>query len=384
VPYRPNDHLKPYVRREFSRRFRPYARRMGNVFARNDSLFRMALNPLLVPLWTRYINFKGHTARSLDDLMDYMDAHNAGGADRPLFAFVNLMGAHLPYIPPQDAIDHLAPSLKRDKAAYQFVRGFNADAAAWASPPEPPLKDWQRQALLDFYDAEIFAQDQQVGRLIAHLKQTGALDNTTVMIAADHGEGHGDHNLFGHGFDTYQELAHVPLAIYGERFGRGVINDENISTRRLYHTILELAGVSPSPPAPLPRKRGEGGNTFDLSLTNSTNPEPVPISEAVPPSTFLHVLEHRNPSVIERMRLRELRRAVYEGDYKLMLTGDQPVALFNVAQDPAETRNLIKNDPSRVEALRQKAGIAAPALDPLEQAQDEQVLEHLRALGYVD
>ena len=41
---------------------------------------------------------------------------------------------------------------------------FNADGAAWASPPEEPLTDWQRTVLNGFYDAEIAHQDDHLNR----------------------------------------------------------------------------------------------------------------------------------------------------------------------------------------------------------------------------
>ena len=65
-----------------------------------------------------------------------------------------------------------------------------------------------------FYDAEIAHQDAHLDRLLRHLRDSGALDHTVVIIAADHGEGHGEHDLFGHGFNVYQELVHVPLVIH--------------------------------------------------------------------------------------------------------------------------------------------------------------------------
>lgn len=389
VPSRPNDHRKPFLRREFSRRFRPYARRMGNKFAHSDEMFRIALNPLFVPIWTRYINFKGHTANSVSDLIDYWKSFHAGGADRPIFAFLNLMGAHLPYQPPQNMLDRVAPGVKNDRHAYQFIRRFNATAAAWASPPEPPLTDWQHQALLDFYDAEIAAQDEQLGRLLDYLQKSGALANTTVIIVADHGEGHGEHNLFGHGFNTHQELVHVPLIVHDpERFPRGKRITANLSTRRLFHTILDLAGANP----PLP-EGDPNANVSALSLTNALNDDienGMAFSEAYPPLTFVHVIEHRNPSVIERMRLREVRRSIYDGDYKLIVCGEKVEALYNVAADPAETRNLIANEPTRLAEMQRKLTAfiqqfeSSPMPEPATAEDDEQVLEHLRALGYIE
>jgi arylsulfatase A-like enzyme len=97
------------------------------------------------------------------------------------------------------------------------------------------------------------------------------------------------------------------------------------------------------------------------------------------------VLEHRNPSVIERMALRELRRCVVDGGWKLMLTGDRPTALFDLAADPAETRSLLTSQPERAAALHR---LISPAqADDQSRAsaeQDAAVLEHLRVLGYVD
>lgn len=391
VPARPNDHKKPWLRREFARRFRPFARRMGNRFAHSDTMFRIALHPLFVPIWSRYINFKGHTANSIGDLIDYWDAHHAGGADRPLFAFLNLMEAHLPYWPPQDVVDRIAPELRGDKRAYGFIRRFNADGAAWASPPEPPLEDWQQRALLDFYDAEIAYQDVQLARLFDALAKSGQLERTTVIVVADHGEGHGEHHLFGHGFNVHQELIHVPLIIRGERFAPGASEEGNVSTRRLFHTVLDLAGVRP----PLP-EHDPDANIAGLSLVGGTNPSDpdggIALSEAFPVLTFLHVLEHRNPSVIERMMLREVRRGVYAGTYKLILRGECEEALYDVAVDPAEERNLVLNQPDRVQALRKAAlqALASGGVDAVEAAagayekDDARVIEHLRALGYID
>ncbi|MGQ9908344.1 MAG: sulfatase [Candidatus Flexifilum sp.] len=385
VPYRPNADRQPYLKREFLRWFRPHARRIGNQFARHDWLFAAALAPLWTPLWTKYINFKGSTRDSIGDLIDWLAAHEAGGAPDPAFVFVNLMDAHLPYHPPRQALDRVGARL--DPADWRFVQRFNADAAAWASPPEPPLTAEQQRALLAFYDAEIAHQDEHLGRLIAYLRRSGLLEKTVVIIAADHGEGHGEHDLFGHGFNVHQELVHVPLLIHLPDGGSGRVT-ANISTRRLYHTILDLAGRDDPAVEAL---------TLTREMTGTASAD-LPVSEAVPVTTFLHVLEKRNPLAIERMALRETRRAVYAGDHKLIVRGDQIEALYDVAADPAETRDLTLTQPEIAADLRRRlADATADAIadaigddadDPARPAayadDDAAVLEHLRALGYVD
>jgi len=243
IPQRPPGAQSP-ARQAFIQRVQPTARRIANVFAQNDTLFRLALTPRLTPIWSKAINFKGNTADSIRDLIGWLDVRRRD--PEPYFAFLNLMGAHLPYHPPTDALELVASELKADKRAYAFIRQFNADGAGWASPPNEPYTAWQSAALHAFYDAEILHQDRALGRLLDHLRQIGALDDTLVIIAADHGESHGDHDLFGHGFNVHQELVHVPLAIHdpdGQR--RGTRIDANVSTRRIFHTILGRAGVTP-------------------------------------------------------------------------------------------------------------------------------------------
>ena len=295
VPNRPGDNDQSDLRRRFRRWFRPYARRIGNQFARSDELFRVSLHPLLTPIWSKYINFKGSTAHSIDDLIAYWDSYHAGGAEQPIFGFLNLMGTHLPYHPPQDVMNLIAPELRSDRAAYSYMNRFNADGAGWASPPDKPFSEWERAVLNGFYDAEIAAQDAHLNRLLLHLRQSGALDNTCVIIAADHGEGHGEHDLFGHGFNVYQELVHVPLVIHAPDYEAGKRVTRNVSTRRLFHTILDMAGIAP----PLD-EADPNANVAGLSLINALNGATdveggLAFSEAFPPRTFLNVHRTSQP-----------------------------------------------------------------------------------------
>jgi hypothetical protein len=68
-----------------------------------------------------------------------------------------------------------------------------------------------------------------------------------------------------------------------------------------------------------------------------------------------------------------------------MLRGEQPVALYDIASDPAETRNLLRTQPDRAALLARMAGAAISEWrSEAEAEQDQQVLEHLRVLGYID
>jgi uncharacterized sulfatase len=392
VPQRPADVNQPQWQRDFMKWFRPRARRIANSFAHNDELFRLSLHPFWTRIWIDKINFKGNTNTSIDDLINFWGAHHAGGAEQPLFGFVNLMGAHLPYRPAQQFIDQVAPHVQNDKHAYPFMSRFNADAAGWASPDDPPLTDWQHQVIYDFYDAEIAAQDYHLGRLLKYLKDTNALDNTYVFILADHGDAHGDHGLFGHGFVVHQELVHVPMLAYGpEHFPAGARVASNTSTRRIFHAILDIAGIKP----PLD-EADPNANVTGLSLYRALNGQRSPehdlaFSEAIPPSTFLHVIKHRNPASIQRMRLDMIRRGVYEGDDKLTVIGDNEIeALYDVAADPTETRDASGEKAAKTRALHQKMGAFINATGSGESGDGgfgevaPEVEEQLRALGYIE
>lgn len=372
------------------RRWQRFARPTQNRFAHSDTLFRVSLNALLVPLWTRFMNYKGNTAQSVSDLIAYLQRHRAtDGA--PLFAFLNVMGAHLPYRPPQDALQAVAPTLSRDPHAAAFVRRFNAQAVRWASPDNPPLADWQRAALCAWYDAELRAQDTHLGRLFTYLQTSGALDSMLVLIVADHGEGHGDHGYLGHGFVVYQELVHVPLLVrWPGGLGRGARVTAPVSTRRIYHTALEAAGAAPPLDAADPNADVQG-----LSLTRALAGEAdadsgAAFAEAYPPGTMVRLLERRVPHLVERLRLRDTRRAVYTEGWKLAAVGDVVEGLFHLASDPGERHDLAAAEPERAVALmaRLQAFVAAQAMQSnggaLPAQADAAITASLRALGYIE
>jgi len=67
--------------------------------AGSPAVFQFILNPKLVSLWTRYANFKGNGPSSIKDTVDYFQRNTRQSA-QPQFVFLNLMGTHLPYSPP--------------------------------------------------------------------------------------------------------------------------------------------------------------------------------------------------------------------------------------------------------------------------------------------
>jgi arylsulfatase A-like enzyme len=98
------------------------------------------------------------------------------------------------------------------------------------------------------YYGMITQVDDQIGRLVAHLKDTGEYDHTLIIFTCDHGEMLGDHWMWGKAgyFDT---AYHIPLIIRDPRpaadDGRGRVVSEFTEAVDLMPTILDWLGLEP-------------------------------------------------------------------------------------------------------------------------------------------
>jgi uncharacterized sulfatase len=364
-------------------------------FGRSPLLLKLAMMPLFVPFWTRVGKFKGDTAVSLTDVADYLRYHHSTHPDRPLFMFINMMETHLPYYPPRKALDRWVPYLRKDQEAREFLQRFNVQSYRWVAPVIEPLSEMEHTVLSDVYDAEVAYQDRQLRKVFRVLRRSGQLENTMVIVLSDHGESHGEHHFMGHAFVVYNELVRVPLLIhYPKLFPPGKRIEHEVSTRRVFHTILEAAGIE---------HEAFGQKVGDLTLTRSLggrHKEPeheAVVSEAYPPLNFINVMEMNNPEAIEPFRVRQMRRTIYGEGVKLMTISDQPDEFFDVRSDYFEERNLLDNpigyendvlslqqrlDEFIVVAEAQRHGTAAGR--KIDYSNNPELLERLRALGYIE
>lgn len=90
----------------------------------------------------------------------------------------------------------------------------------------------------------------QLGRLLGELQTRGLYDNTVVLFNADHGEHLGDHRLWGkttylHGSADVPFVLRLPPSLKDARPGLQI--DTPVLTADLHPTLLELAGLEPSP-----------------------------------------------------------------------------------------------------------------------------------------
>ena len=201
--------------------------------ARSGSLLRAVVNS---ETFRRLLSFDNQLARvSADDnaraLVSWL---RRGDQSRPYFAFVNFMEAHAPYLPREPFATKFlgARTPEERKVLHRQARG-NLDEMS----VEVGL------GLKDAYDASIASLDDAVGRLLETMKRDGQLENTLIIVTADHGEEFGEHKLFGHGNSLYYQSIHVPLVVVMPgRVPSGKRVDQVVSTREIASTVLDLVG----------------------------------------------------------------------------------------------------------------------------------------------
>jgi arylsulfatase A-like enzyme len=100
----------------------------------------------------------------------------------------------------------------------------------------------------DLYDEQILGVDRAVESLIEGLEETGRLDDTLVVLAADHGQSlfEGDPVVFGHGQGLRNEQVHVPMMFWSPALTDAFVPCV-ASGMDLFPTVLDALGVDPLP-----------------------------------------------------------------------------------------------------------------------------------------
>ncbi len=284
------------------------------------------------------------------------------------------MGAHMPYHPPRERIEQFAPNVLKDRSAQAYLRRFNSDVYGWLAPLMGDLDDSQKEILDGMYDAEVAAQDAQVGAFFKKLEQDHGLDNTLVIICADHGEHLGEKQLMGHSLSIYNELIQVPLIVRDTTaarshpgFAQGTEREDVVSTRCLFHTVLTAAGLASAT---------EAEESLAYQRQDVDTDLPV-FAEAVTPQNVLNLIQKRQPDLVTQHACDQAKRAVWFSNHKLIETGANSLELYDIQDDPQESLDLSEIFPEQVESLQ--ASLAAFTSDA---DAHESVYAQARATGF--
>ena len=195
------------------------------------------------------------------------------------------------------------------------------------------------------YDAAAAFVDSQVGRLLKALPP-GAV----VVVVADHGEALGEHGEPTHGVLLFQPTVHVPWVLAGPGIARGETRKEAAGLADVAPTLLTLLKVAGAP------WRMDGAE----ALESASRQRLLPIETWLPYHSF-----RWSPLV-----------GVTDGRFKWVRAAGRD-RLYDLADDPGETRDLGASPPEAAASLRK----ALPSLAPAAEGGDR-VDESLRGLGY--
>ena len=302
---------------------------------------------------------------------DHFEAHRGKGAIRlnrrfkrwhnrqhetpqPLFVYMHYLDVHWPYIERVEALEEelgpLALTSRPPKTGSESVRQWGATL----SPEDLAV-------LVNRYDHGIAYTDRQIGKLMSMLEEWTLLENTIVVITADHGEAFGEHGELLHGHAPYEEMIRVPLIFrLPERMrGQARTVDKTVGLIDVLPTLLDLAGLESEPQA-----RGR-------SLRPLIRGEEIPARPAFAES--------------------ESALAARSFDRKQIQFFDGRAQHFDLQLDPHELEPITAScDPSCVE-LRDQLAAYAEAMEIARAGIESEVvpltdedLEALRSLGYLD
>jgi arylsulfatase A-like enzyme len=352
--------------------------------ARCEVVNQIMLSPLIFPSWDAASKLKRsselYTGQALDEAAQLLIERPAMATGQPIFVFINLMGVHIPYQPPRWAVKKFVPQLLQSKTAQRFLKIINSiqnHPDYWLGDN---LLDDEQKALLDgVYDAEVAAQDAQIGIFMQRLRQAGVFDDILLMVVADHGEHLGEKQMISHIFGAYSALCHVPLLIRDPsgQLPLGTTVSPFVSSRRLFHTALTVAGTA------TPTEEA-------LSLTELKCSEyNMAFTESKPFDLLLQKMAALRPGVLQEYGYSKLCRALYHDSYKLIATGAERIELYAIREDPSESFDLRHTEPHRVQALQRQLAQFIEEMQPVApsmtyQENDPVIMQRLRELGYLE
>jgi len=166
--------------------------------------------------------------------------------ERPWVCFSSFIAPHFPFTVPQKYVDLYDPS--RVELPDKPLNGKASIARWWELLTfgynfDEHFKDddHRRRALLHYYALCSFA-DENVGRVLSALENSGLADDTVVMFLSDHGDNMGARGLWGKS-NMYEESARVPMILAGPGIAKGATCDTPVSLVDAYQTVLDVVGI---------------------------------------------------------------------------------------------------------------------------------------------
>lgn len=195
----------------------------------------------------------------------------------------------------------------------------------------------------DRYDSEVFFADLHIERLLDFCRKQPWWAHTALIVSADHGEAFGEHGMYKHAFEVWEVLTRVPLLVLAPKAPHRVI-EQRRSHIDVAPTIADLMDIK------VPDGLMKGRSLVD-EVYGGTVEDREPIVLDLPEDSH-------NPH----------RRAVIQGDYKLIVFGTgQSYQLYNLRDDPSEENDLAKKELEKLaeyKALFERTYEKIPQIEP--------------------
>ena len=253
----------------------------------------------------------------------YTELTQLDSDNTPYFAYFHLYSPHYPYRPRND-----------------YIKLFRNDGYTPVSKPMHPLsvglQDNYLNGQRDLYDSQIAQIDEEFGKLILRLQESGVLDNSYLIFTSDHGELF-ERGFAGHGFQfMYEPVLHIPLIIHAP----GQTKREDIfahtSNIDIVPTILSIAGKEISSDFDGRVLPGLGGEVDEdrpiISIVAVDNSVFGPLKKAV-----------------ITMRKRQYKLFAYLGYEKGY---DNLFELYDIEADPEELNDLASKEKATLSAMK--------------------------------
>lgn len=300
-----------------------------------------------------------------------------GGRDdeSPFFLFLNYVEPHVEYRPPREyAEQYLPPDTTYDEAMTlrQDPRAYDVG--------EYRLNDREFEILHGLYRASLAYTDDHIARVRDALVSAGEWEDTIFVVLSDHGENVGDHGFFGHQYNLYDSLLHVPMVFHGGPFEAGR-RDGLVQTLDAAPTLLDAAGVD----APEFRRQMHARS---LHPDADSDPRDAVFAEYVAPQPSPDRLAERFDEIPDRVReFDRSLRSVRTDEEKYVQASDGNEWFYRVDRDPDETWNRASGNEERTRLLSDRLDQWLDSFDHAEQSGEvsmtDSTRERLSDLGYM-
>ncbi|MEX2498466.1 MAG: sulfatase [Wenzhouxiangellaceae bacterium] len=302
--------------------------------------------------------FKRDDAQTLEMALKWIEGQDG---EEPLFMLLHFYDVHSPHLP----TDH-TPAMP-DGYAGPLADGISVETLYNESQDLLAGRPDELAALRALYAGEAAEADRRAGRFIEALRARELLENSVIIYVADHGQGLGENDYFGHGPTLEQTVLHVPLIIrdFRQRANAQRVT-ETVGLIDIAPTILGLAGLG----------------TERLPGRNLLAPH-----ESDAPNVYLSEVEQRSSQVEFRPEhFDDGALAAYFENYKYVESDGQQ-RLYRIDEtrgqriQPAELDELHESLRIWLADLMQdyREGNASSQRAEL----DDEAIEQLRSLGYI-